>query len=312
MSSYVQFESDNDTMDHIVGSYCYYDNNFAVITNISLDECVIFDLFKRQRKTVKLQSLTLITKSSDIEKAKRMHQKYENKKNNAMEMATHKSQQLDKLDDTVSVQQISSISNIERRFCGPKCGIHALYGICLTLFLISNGFAVWFLYYGLPLVSDGDAFQKTLIKSRCLISNYEAVGCSYDCYECDGPICRNCEGPFCNECNAGAYRYYATSSSLCGHDIKLESMLNYGECPVKGNELLTMNIEYDCYISVTDNNCQYNGKNVFVFKDNDQSISIGQKYVDIGYIGIGLGCLCLSVIIGIKCRKCIKNLPCMN
>lgn len=58
-------------------------------------------------------------------------------------------------------------------------------------------------------------------------------------------------------------------------------------------------------VAMTNNQCKYNGNSVFVFSDNDESISIGKKFVDLGYGGIALSFTCLSVIVAIRCKKSI-------
>ena len=139
------------------------------------------------------------------------------------------------------------------------------------------------------------------------------MDCQYECYECeDTARCDTCNGPWCNYCDGAAYKYYATST-LCDDDIILHLQLNYGDCPILDvDDILTLDIEYDCYIPITNKQCKYNGESVFVFDNDDESIHIGHKYVDIGYILVTFGCICLCIMITICCRRCIKNLPCMN
>eukprot|EP01084_Bolivina_argentea_P050429 92721_1 len=333
MSSYTQFQSESEgdsddsqkvnTVDDNtneygpkfqIGTYCYCDNNaFAVITDISFDECIILNLFRKKQQTMEISSLKIMTKSIDIQKAKKMYQKYKNTNNNTMEMISHKISKPQKpkpQQQSNAGQQMRS--NCEKRFCGPKCAMHAIYGICFVLFLILIAFAICFLLYGLPLVNNGNKLKNSLIESKCFIMNYDIINCMYDCYKCDDIArCNKCKGPFCSKCDAAAYKYYATSKSVCD-DIKLESQLSYGECPQQANELLSVGVEYNCYIPMTNDKCVYNNKNIFVFKNVDESVSIGEMYVDMGYVGIGLGFLCLFVIVGIRCKKCINNLPCMN
>ena len=110
MSSYLPFQNESDQDYHSkeeeesisddknkqrfhIGSYCYNERkSFSVITNIQFDECVIINLSKKQRKTVKLASLQLITNSKDLKKAQRLHQKYKgNLQNIKMETKHHKS-----------------------------------------------------------------------------------------------------------------------------------------------------------------------------------------------------------------------------
>lgn len=332
-SSYLQFQSESDDQSESdnqieadqhreqqihfeVGSYCYGDNNsFCVITNINIksEECVIFDLFRKKSNMVTLESLRPITKTQDLKKARKIYEKLKNNKDKKgkkqssgfVELTSKK-----KRDD--SFREYTGIA--QEKCCGQNCCTYGTYCICFVLFLIFVGLSSWFLNYGIPRLENGNKFQDTLIKSQCLLINYTISQCDYDCYKCDDTArCDHCNGPWCSKCKGAYYKYHATATKLCGNNIKLQSKLNYNDCPVAGHDLLNIGQSYDCYVSVTNNNeCIYNDKAIFVFTDNDKIISIGAKFVDIGYIGISLSVLCLSVIIIVCCKKCIKNLPCMN
>merc|ERR1712113_279955 len=112
--------------------------------------------------------------------------------------------------------------------------------------------------------------------------------CNYECYKCDDIVtCDHCDGPWCSICDGSWYKYYATANSLCGEGVILESQLNTGDCPIAGDDLLDIGRNYDCFVAMENDQCKYNGNSVFVFSDNDLNISIGKKYVDLGYGGLG-------------------------
>eukprot|EP01083_Nonionella_stella_P129171 391742_1 len=295
MADYIPFQSESELQSDDQRT------NGAPMPHICKNvECITLDLSQQKKKPVQTQSLTL-------KKAKAMYCKHQmdQRQREQIEMSIHQSS---KPHNTAPIDYSSSCW--ERRFCGKRCIPRALYGICLLLFVFLIGFSVYFIYYASPIVTDGTAFQNVLTKSECFLLKYDMVECSYDCYECENSaFCNKCNGPFCSACDAGSYTYYATATALCGANVTLESQLTYGDCPQQAHDVLPTGVSYTCYIPLTNGQCQYNGKHIFVFKDKDKSIIMAQHYLFMAYIGIALACLgCVTV----QCRKCIKKLPCMN
>ena len=120
-------------------------------------------------------------------------------------------------------------------FGGAYCGSGSIFMV--VFFLCWYGITSVVVYFGIDMILEGQEYIQNASKEQCLLIDYKAEECSYDCH-CDT------DGDDCSTCYGTEYEYIAIAESKCGNQT-LDSHAYDTRCP---GTLKKIGQEYECYV----------------------------------------------------------------